>query len=507
MASLQARYGFIHHPFYDEDAMQNPYLSFGRHQQLLYLHHLLAYSPYLITLIGENGAGKTTFIHQFLNEVRSRASFEFHAFSGSDFGSKPMLLATLGKILKLSGPPIMTEVADLRACLATLPNATKATVLIIDDAHLCPLEVLEMIVELQVCSENKQKLKFLLIGDQVLNTQMLAIKSQVSDMPALYLLPFENFNFHETLGYIKHHFDQAGVKDYGGIPKKIIKEISKESRGQPKRINDMVLEGLLAKDAFKLPKTRRFKWPSLQTTSYTLSAVAIALMLLVIVLNGSVFESGDAALLSNNTGAPSKIAKTSLDRVEKEKKIEKAPLFSDTPLIPETFIERSWVETSSVTEEKITSFDEPTPEIQSRTDDFRTTEPTEPSSTQETQPAIEAASDLKLTSLQEPVSIAADIPDLMNIDPNHFGIQVFGAWELSQARNFQKEKLHRVPLVAFVVETRRDNNPWYILIAGEFDTYADAKAVSEQLPENVSRQQPWIRKYASIQSSAVKTHP
>lgn len=501
MASLHERYGFTHHPFYDERAMQNPYLSFPRHQQLLYLHHLLSFSPYFIALVGEPESGKTTFIHQFLNEARTRANFDFHAFSGTDFSSKLMLLTTLSKILRLETHGNPADVEQIRAHMAN-SSATKPIVLVIDDAQQCPLEVLETLMEIHLCAENDQKLKFLLIGNPALNTQIEAIKEQLPEVPSFYLLPFENFNYHETLGYIKHHFQLAGVKDYGGIPRAAIRKISKESQGQPKKINDIVIKGLLAKDAFQLPKTQRMEWPSLQTTSYTLSAIAIVLMLIVIVQNGSLGNSG--VIEAEPTAQPSKLdnkPQVSVSKEAKEKKVERAPLFSDAPLIPDSLLAERTMKQPTVVNKESTASVKPMP--QPNPEPVRRVEPPKPLPQMvESEPQA-----IRLAAFNEPVSVTQDIPDLMNVDPNHFGIQLFGAWELNKARLFQKEQLSQVPLVAFVVETRRDERPWYILIAGEFGTFSDAKTASNSLPKSVQNQQPWIRKYASIQASAVKTHP
>jgi DamX protein len=50
-------------------------------------------------------------------------------------------------------------------------------------------------------------------------------------------------------------------------------------------------------------------------------------------------------------------------------------------------------------------------------------------------------------------------------------------------------------------ETRREGEPWYVVVYGSYATQADAEAAGERLPAALGRLQPWVRSFGAIQDS------
>ena len=74
------------------------------------------------------------------------------------------------------------------------------------------------------------------------------------------------------------------------------------------------------------------------------------------------------------------------------------------------------------------------------------------------------------------------------------------SWPLSshwQQRNkFIAE--YQIANIATIYETRRNGEPWFIVISGDYPNIVAARRAETQLPERLQVVQPWVKSYAQI---------
>ena len=86
--------------------------------------------------------------------------------------------------------------------------------------------------------------------------------------------------------------------------------------------------------------------------------------------------------------------------------------------------------------------------------------------------------------------------ELKRVPARQYALQLAALRSLSAARNFIAE--HGINDIASIYETRRSNEPWFIVVTGEFNTVAAARRAEQKLPNSVKAGQPWVKSYSQI---------
>lgn len=81
----------------------------------------------------------------------------------------------------------------------------------------------------------------------------------------------------------------------------------------------------------------------------------------------------------------------------------------------------------------------------------------------------------------------------------HYTIQILGLSDLQALRRFGQEQRLDMELAWF--RTVRNDQDWFVLVAGRFPDADSARAAIEGLPENLRRNQPWIRSFGSVRDA------
>ncbi len=85
---------------------------------------------------------------------------------------------------------------------------------------------------------------------------------------------------------------------------------------------------------------------------------------------------------------------------------------------------------------------------------------------------------------------------LKAIDKRHYALQLAALKSLSAANNFIAE--YQIDQIATIYETRRNGEPWFIVISGDYPNIVAARRAETQLPERLQIVQPWVKSYAQI---------
>lgn len=212
-------------------------------QRLGMLQHFSRYSDLMLLVTGEYGAGKSTLKRHFSAQLDN--DIQVSQVIASSTMDRESLLLALGKGFGM--PPILDgdQEAFIKQ-LKSLLGREEAGLLIIDDAHLLPTDTLLYVMELaEIRGQQGKLLRVLLFAEprieQLLAEPVLAkLGERIShtlDIPAMEMERCE--------AYIQHRLASAGYQGDELFSRGHIKKICKNSRGNPKRINELATELLL----------------------------------------------------------------------------------------------------------------------------------------------------------------------------------------------------------------------------------------------------------------------
>lgn len=85
---------------------------------------------------------------------------------------------------------------------------------------------------------------------------------------------------------------------------------------------------------------------------------------------------------------------------------------------------------------------------------------------------------------------------LKAVDKRHYALQLAALKSLSAANNFIAE--YQIDQIATIYETRRNGEPWFIVISGDYPNIVAARRAETKLPERLQVVQPWVKSYAQI---------
>lgn len=93
---------------------------------------------------------------------------------------------------------------------------------------------------------------------------------------------------------------------------------------------------------------------------------------------------------------------------------------------------------------------------------------------------------------RSPSSKETEIPSINKITTPFYGIQLLGVLRKESINHFIAAHNLSGDIRAYKTELR--GQPWYILIHGNYTRFSQAKEQIKQLPENLLKQSPWVRK-------------
>ncbi|UTV27960.1 AAA family ATPase [Photobacterium atrarenae] len=100
----------------------------------------------------------------------------------------------------------------------------------------------------------------------------------------------------------------------------------------------------------------------------------------------------------------------------------------------------------------------------------------------------------------EPVPAAEPAPQLgvalKAVDARHYALQLAALRSLTAANQFIAQ--YDIARIAEIYETRRNGEPWFIIVTGDFPSVVSARRAESRLPARLQQVQPWVKSYAQI---------
>ena len=196
-------------------------------------------------LTGEVGTGKTTLLHSLLRQLdpRTAASYVFNPTLSFDD-----LLEYILSDFSITPPTASRaqQFAALNGFLLERHRENLNTVLVLDEAHLVPVEMLERLRLLSNFETSTSKLFQIVLAGQPELATTLEFRElrQLRQRIALHVT-LEPLSCDETREYVRARLRTAGASDLGLFSEPALREIARRSAGFPRVVNILCDHSLL----------------------------------------------------------------------------------------------------------------------------------------------------------------------------------------------------------------------------------------------------------------------
>lgn len=426
-------------------------------QRLNLILHLLRNSDQLLMIMADQGHGKTLFLQQVIAQARD--NWKLITLTGSPTITAEALFSALNRAFHLEDEdqPMQARAETLRTVIAAARYNEELPILLVDDAHMLPLETLSWLMHLGMSGEPHTRLR-LLIGCEPQITSLFATPEfEILRNSLIHTLDLPPFTEAQTQQFIQAQLRAAGYASPGLFDDDALRRLYQQSEGVPEAVNRLARERLTQHRRETAPSPRRSPQGWARLIIAVLAAAALAGAMVWFSRPPTAPESRALSLPPSAGDLP---YATSLDSPQ-----ERLPQASDPPPDPEPIPEP-----------------EPTPE-----------------------PAPEPIAEPPVAIEDPPNALGLHSARwLANQPPQAYTVQLMGSHEAEAIKIFIQKHGLTGPLAMF--KTQHRGKDWYVLVRGIYATQGDAKAARDRLPEALrQRTKPWIQPLAAVRAKIAAT--
>jgi DamX protein len=490
------------------------YQAKARGRQLDTVLHLSHFSDYLVLISAPSGAGKTTFIEQFMRVQPAEACIVHLVLQ--ETVTAPWIIRQLIQQLPVQLPNHASLEASILAIQELAQQFTlqkEVLLIVVDDAQWLDEDALELLANLLPRSSKvDSRPHVILCADQSVVERIETPQFAELRQERFYHVVLAPFSQEESADYLRQRLQRIGL-NHGFAPIQLL-QLHQLAKGNPGYLN-MLANKALSKGGF----VQQTGLPLLHIAA---TVVVVAILAAIWLLN---YFSNNNAL--TNEVEPQPVAVESIVAVPMAKAlpplepIELSPAPRNVTLepkpepesesTPEVVVE-SQPEPESTPEVVVESQPEPepTPEVVVESQPEPEPEP-EPEPTPEVvvEPKPKPAPKKQVLAIV-PVPVAALWPKatlktkqpysyeaMLKLPSDHYSLQVLGARLEATLEAFIQEK--SITQTLYVIKLDRGGKPWYMLLVGDYESASDARDAITSLPVALQNQQPWARPVLRIQ--------
>jgi DamX protein len=513
------QFGLECSPFDDSLSVYYPVLQWEEH--LNYLQRFRA-GPYPLLLIpGIVGAGKTTLLKRFVELQNDPA--RIHYIEAEPHHAVNQLI----RPLYAHGDASTRHDANIPEVLNQLGVLSKevgSQLLLIDDAHRLPRETLMRLLHLLFEQDlDQSQLRVILCGESQLQEVVMTLLDGFASGRQVPSLELEPFSIQEIREYLEFRLTHAGLSEKLPFTPALLKQVHVLSGGYPGRVNRVAQQVLV--DMMKSSHKRRnaqawmsefldvhkvklmsaivlfsvsfLLWqfqPSPQTSrSVTADKSAANLAALKASLSGKKgltlpeheFSDEAAAQVATGEGLSQDVREAiaaAVDHIQvAEAGIDQSEELLSMPVVRNQHLCQGAVlaDSSAMLAERTVPSTAPVSTIAAATKDLHL-------------PQIEVATAGSVSSAEQKLMASKG-----------YTIQVMGVRSPELFDTFITEnKLARVSYY----RTKLNNQDWYVLVYGNYQSPEQAKSALAALPAGVKKQHPWVRSFKGIQQAIEIAH-
>jgi DamX protein len=516
--SYQHVLGLKKDPFSPEPDPACYYASDSFEQRLKVLQGLVRGTDALGMVIGEPGSGKTTLLKRYL--------------AAADGRWKAVRILTDPE----TATPRTTDTLERGGHPAYVLQDSEAPIVIVDDSHKLSVKELEFLLQEALVPGSTSKIKRLvLFGEPGLDSKIGRLPVTSAAQPAVNKIYLPGLTAKQTGEYLQLRLAAAGYTGENPFNSSAVKDIHQTSGGYPGAVNEIANQWLRIKYSAKEEgqgMKQRF------SASPRRVAVWIAAAVIVLGLAAIWYFQDRRPTVSNppdqvaakkvfrqrvpmNPGAVEPVVRKKVitaqtaTQAAAETKAAQSPAAgaSTQPTAEASPQPTAQVPTQPQAEVPI----QPAVQASTRTRDEdnanrQIVEPAAPDAAQPKAEALPRSPQIQPPS-PAPTPSVAESPApavktavqrenwLLAQDPESYTIQIMGVYNEQSLLDFIKRNQELEQGEIAYYETLFQGRPWYQLLYGIYPTKQAAQLAADELPENIRRAGPWMRKLAVIQQA------
>lgn len=472
-------------------------------KQIEVLRNLVEYGDMLLVVSGVEGAGKTTFLTQFLLASDKRWNCcRIDARSAMTLDTLvDELLAGFG--LSARGEDARGDEALLRAHLTDLHTNRDVASVTVDDAHLLPQICTEFLLAL---AEERGQIELRLL----LATEPGRLGFPTNDAKRVHVVVLQPFDLQQSGDYIHTRLSYGGLGGDSPFDSTVIEGIQQDSGGLPGTIHSLALHTLLANtDAFRLSRRPKKMARAAVYMAVVLAVAGAATVVLWPEPGGEPVATTDVGttgklhgrMAGAESAGPTAKAANADGQTDAGTKPDpfarsvtaKARAKETAPEMPSVAKVRTGSGAKVFTLDKSGVSTKPAVAVESPV-------PAKGETGKDTAPVVRLAGNVTpAVSGTVKSRTAHDLDWLRKQDRSHYVIQLVGTRDAAAAGKFLDE--HELGSDGAWFVTSHESKPWYVVVYGIYPSNASARVAIEALPQALRAGSPWPRSVASVVDS------
>lgn len=486
------------------------------------IQHLIQHSEQLLLILADQGSGKSTLLHHIKTEAQD--DWKLFNLSGHPSISEELLLKNLLNIFNVrsDGKTLATLRETLRSHIAATRYNNQLPLLLVDDAHMLPLDTLHLLLDLVMSGEKQTRLRVVLFCEPQITSVLAAPEFSQVRNTLIHTLDIPALTERQVDEYIKFRLAEGRYTKDNPFSGMTVRKLFEQSEGRIGRLNPLAQQIInekleeqlhIREDAQNGSKSYKMVWlvvlallfigllfglqwlknnffttEPMATENLTLPEVSIPLQGSLPVQNKTAEETPEEVLALN----PDLLKPTTLEenqgfsaqRLDQDvsQKIKAARL--EIPNPPDT------EETTNISRTPETA-----PAEQVQTEENQTP-PSDTEAAPATPPAINNSEHSRIAGVKSAYWLSQQ-------NPQDYSIQILGSHTLEGVSRFIRQ--YEVDGDMALYLTEHQNRDWYVLLYGVYSSRQAAKQALRQLPNPLRQQtKPWLRSLSSIQAAIAK---
>ena len=451
------------------------YQAKARGRQLDTLLHLSHFSDYLVLISAPSGAGKTTFIEQFLRVQPAQACIVHLVLQ--EPVTAPWIVRELTQKLPVQLPSqasLEASIIAIQALAQELKLQKEVLLIVVDDAQWLDEGALDLLANLLPRSAKvDSRPHVILCADHSVVERIETPQFAELRQERFYHLVLAPFSQEESADYLRQRLQRIGI-NHGLAPKQLL-QLHQLAKGNPGYLN-MLANKALNKGGF----VQQAGLPLLHIAATIVVVCLLAGIWLINYFSVNAVEPA-SVVIQPIVVTPMAQALPPLEP------IELSPAPKNVTLEPKPKPEPK-PEPEPEPEPELKP--EPKPAVKSVPQVVQTPETQAVALIQA--PVLEAWP--KATSkTKQPYNYEA----VLKLPSDHYSLQILGARLETTLEAFIADKNIMQP--HYAIKLVRGGEPWYMLLVGDYASSSEANDAISSLPIALQNQQPWARPVLKIQ--------
>jgi len=482
-------------------------------QRLDLLLHLTQYGNELLLVTADGGGGKTSMLHQYLK--RAQSNWSVGHITATESTRTEQFIKQVYRQFTLRGEALSNKTNSqaltataVKKHLETYLLENRRVVLLIDDADLLTIDMLELVLELStITQQQKSSLQIILFCHPQIKIKLAAPELEQKRFLTQRKIDLPKLNLAQTDNLLQHRLNATGLTGSKIFTHSAIKRIHKSSKGVPEqicRIAHQILTDSTPKTRHRFFNLNLILHPPIPKSMNTLLAALVIIILVAILYYqeqiNALYDSGsnevkqtrmelniptasnDRKQLDSNSVEPTEFDLIDQQSITTTPDGENSNSVSQTDLAIMANLADLQADTNATSEL--------TNSIPTTSGFNKAIEPIAPSAP----PTKNLTTPKRINSLDKvAISVQHQTKWLLSQKSESYTLQLLAGYNLSTIKNFLEKQINNHDKLAYYL-SYNNGKPWHSLVYGIYPNRDTARLAIKSLPATLTVDKPWIRK-------------